>query len=94
MVHIERDHSPKGTDAVKLESAQIVFQAIWKFFHKNELGQDLAEYCLLTALIALVALGIFVHVAGGVDAIWGTANSTLATGNNTNGVGTAQSPGH
>jgi Flp pilus assembly pilin Flp len=44
-------------------------------------GQDLSEYCLLTALVALVALGIIIHVAGGFQAIWGSANTTLANGN-------------
>ncbi|SPE35489.1 hypothetical protein SBA3_2270016 [Candidatus Sulfopaludibacter sp. SbA3] len=43
----------------------------------QESGQDLAEYCLITALLALVALGIFWKVSGGMQAIWGTANSTL-----------------
>ncbi len=48
-------------------------------FLRRESGQDLAEYCLLTALLALIALGIIVHVSGGLQGIWGTANSTLAT---------------
>lgn len=47
----------------------------------EEGGQDLAEYCLLTALIALVAVGIFVQASGGVQAIWGTANTSLVAGN-------------
>ena len=65
-----------------------MLRAIWKFLVKRELGQDVAEYCLLTALVALVALGIFYHVAGGMDGIWGTANSTLAAGNTNNGAST------
>jgi Flp pilus assembly pilin Flp len=48
-------------------------------FLRRESGQDLAEYCLLTALLALIALGIILHVSGGLQGIWGTANSTLAT---------------
>jgi Flp pilus assembly pilin Flp len=44
-------------------------------------GQDLAEYCLLTALLALVAAGIFVQSSGGIQAIWGTANTSLIAGN-------------
>jgi Flp pilus assembly pilin Flp len=40
----------------------------------EERGQDLAEYCLLTALVALVALGIVIHFAGGFQAIWNSAN--------------------
>ena len=52
-----------------------------KALHSEDRGQDLAEYCLLTALVALVALGIFVHFSGGVRAIWGDANTSLTTGN-------------
>ena len=47
----------------------------------EDLGQDLAEYCLLTALVALIALGIFVHVSGGMQALWGGANTSLTQGN-------------
>lgn len=48
---------------------------------RDERGQGLAEYCLITALIALVALGIFWHVSGGLQGGWGTANTALASGN-------------
>jgi Flp pilus assembly pilin Flp len=50
------------------------------FFRKSELGQDLAEYCLLVAMIALIALGLVAHFSGGIQGIWNSANSTLATG--------------
>ena len=39
-------------------------------------GQDLAEYCLLTALVALVAAAIFLHVTGGLQNLWGSAGQT------------------
>jgi len=48
---------------------------------RDERGQGLAEYCLITALIALIALGIFWHVSGGLQGGWGTANTALASGN-------------
>jgi Flp pilus assembly pilin Flp len=47
---------------------------------RSELGQDLAEYCLITALIALAGLGIFVHLSGGIQSIWGTAGTALTAG--------------
>jgi Flp pilus assembly pilin Flp len=50
-------------------------------FFRDDCGQDLAEYCLLTALVALLALGIFWRMSGGIDDLWGTANTTLSTGN-------------
>jgi len=69
--------------------------SIWKSLRDSDLGQDLAEYCLITALVCLVVLGILWRVGGGIDGIWGTANSTLATGNSTSGAGGASaSPGH
>jgi Flp pilus assembly pilin Flp len=44
-------------------------------------GQDLAEYCLITALVALVAVGILIHLSGGMQALWSDANASLTTGN-------------
>jgi len=48
---------------------------------REEAGQDLAEYCLLTALVALIGLGIFVHISGGMQSLWGGANTSLTAGN-------------
>jgi Flp pilus assembly pilin Flp len=67
--------------------------------HSEDRGQDLAEYCLLTALVALVGMVIFVHLSGGVQALWGDANTSLTAGNAaisaTTGSSTATSaPGH
>lgn len=65
---------------------------IWKLLREiDEFGQDLAEYCLLTALLALVALGILYHMAGGMDGIWAGINSSIAGSS----VGsTARTPAH
>ena len=54
-------------------------RAFWEHFRKSECGQDLSEYCLITAFVALAALGIFIHLSGGVQNIWGSAGATLAT---------------
>ena len=63
--------------------------------HSEDRGQDLAEYCLLTALVALVGMAIFVHLSGGMQALWGDANTSLTAGNAaisaTSGSGTATS---
>jgi Flp pilus assembly pilin Flp len=45
----------------------------------EEVGQDLSEYCLLLALVILVAVGIFVKVSGGAQSLWTSANSTLTS---------------
>ena len=47
----------------------------------GERGQDLAEYCLLTALVALIAAGILIHLSGGMQALWSGANNSLVNGN-------------
>ncbi len=54
-----------------------VFRSLWK----DESGQDLADYCLLTALVALVAVGILIRVSGGVQNLWTVANANLTQGN-------------
>ncbi len=72
-------------------------RAFLRLFHHDETGQDLSEWCLITAVIALVALGIFIHLSGGMQSIWNTAGTTLATQNSSTpaggaGVATASSP--
>jgi Flp pilus assembly pilin Flp len=45
----------------------------------NEEGQDLIEYTLLLAFVALVAAGLFIQAGNVTAGIWGTANSLLTT---------------
>ena len=58
-------------------------RALWAFFVRDDRGHGLAEYCLVAAFIALVALGLYIHVSGGVQDLWSTANSALVSGNST-----------
>jgi Flp pilus assembly pilin Flp len=53
-----------------------VFRAISRFLRREE-GQDLSEYCLLTALVALIALGIFWRVSGGMASLWSNSNTSI-----------------
>jgi len=55
----------------------------WNRFFKEDQGQDLAEYCLITALVVLVAVGILWHISGGLQGIWGNANASIAATNAT-----------
>jgi Flp pilus assembly pilin Flp len=55
-------------------------------FRRGDDAQDLADYCMLTALIALIALGIFCHVSGGIQGMWSSTSSTLAAANATTGI--------
>src|SRR5581483_10649064 len=43
-------------------------------FGKEDRGQDVAEYCMITALIVLVAFAIFWHFSGGLQGMWTSAN--------------------
>ena len=56
-----------------------MFRAVVEFFRDRDEGQDLSEYCLLAALVALIALGIFIHVSGGIQNLWTAANSSLGS---------------
>jgi len=60
------------------------------FLRRSDQGQDLAEYCLMTAMIALIGLGIFYGLSGGVQDLWGTANSAIAAANTAAGSGGVQ----
>ncbi len=64
-----------------------MLRAIYRFLKHQDLGQDVAEYCLITGLIVLIASGIFWHVSGGIQGMWGTANTTLVAGNSNSGSG-------
>jgi Flp pilus assembly pilin Flp len=70
-----------------------MFRAMLRILRGGDHGQDLAEYCLLTALIALIGLGIFCYASGGIQAIWSNMGATLATGNTTTGAGGSTSGG-
>jgi Flp pilus assembly pilin Flp len=58
-----------------------LFSRLIGFLRRNDRGQDLAEYCLITAVVALIGLGLFINASGGLQNLWGAANSTIAAGN-------------
>jgi len=53
----------------------------FKNFWKEDQGQDLIEYTLLLAFVALVAAGLFIQAGTVTAGIWGTANSVLTSAN-------------
>jgi Flp pilus assembly pilin Flp len=61
-------------------------------FRRSERGQDLAEYCLMTAIIALIGLGLFYKLSGGVQGLWGTANSAIVVANSSAGAAQGSGP--
>jgi Flp pilus assembly pilin Flp len=47
-------------------------------FLKDENGQDLIEYTLLMAFVALASAAIFVSAGTSVSSIWGSASTQLS----------------
>jgi len=50
-------------------------------FLRDEQGQDLIEYTLLLAFVALASAALFIGAGGSVAGIWGVTNSQLAAAN-------------
>ena len=48
---------------------------------KDEEGQDLIEYTLLLAFVALASAALFLGAGGSISGIWTTSNSQLASAN-------------
>jgi Flp pilus assembly pilin Flp len=46
---------------------------------RDEQGQDLIEYTLLLAFVALASAALFISAGGSVSGIWSVANSRLST---------------
>jgi Flp pilus assembly pilin Flp len=47
-------------------------------FLREDSGQDLIEYTLLIAFVALASAAVFLGAGGSIQGIWGTANTQLA----------------
>jgi len=50
-------------------------------FWRAEEGQDLVEYTLLLAFVALASAALFIGAGGSVSGIWQTANTRLEAAN-------------
>jgi Flp pilus assembly pilin Flp len=50
-------------------------------FWKDESGQDLIEYTLLMAFVALASASLFISAGSSISGIWGTASNQLSTAN-------------
>ena len=50
-------------------------------FWKDEQGQDLIEYSLLMAFVALASAALFLGAGNSIKGIWSTTNSSLAQAN-------------
>ena len=50
-------------------------------FWTDEQGQDLIEYSLLMAFVALASAALFIGAGNSIKGIWSTTNSQLAVAN-------------
>jgi Flp pilus assembly pilin Flp len=50
-------------------------------FLREENGQDLIEYTLLLAFVALASAAVFIGAGGSISGIWTTASGQLSTAN-------------
>ena len=50
-------------------------------FWNDEQGQDLIEYTLLMAFVALASAALFLGAGNSVKGIWSTSNSQLSAAN-------------
>jgi len=50
-------------------------------FWNDEQGQDLIEYTLLMAFVALASAALFLGAGGSIKGIWSTTNNQLAQAN-------------
>jgi Flp pilus assembly pilin Flp len=62
---------PAGTNAMTL------LTNLWK----DERGQDVIEYALLTAFVALAAAAVFLGTGGSISGIWSQTATNLASAN-------------
>ena len=52
-----------------------ILQGLWK----EEEGQDMVEYALLLAFVALAAVTLLTTVKGSISSIWSNVNNTLSS---------------
>jgi Flp pilus assembly pilin Flp len=57
---------------------ELEMKSFFTKFWQEESGQDLIEYTLLMAFVALASAAIFIGAGGQVSTIWSSANQTLA----------------
>jgi Flp pilus assembly pilin Flp len=50
-------------------------------FLAEDQGQDLIEYTLLMAFVALASAALFIGAGGSIKGIWGATNTQLAAAN-------------
>jgi Flp pilus assembly pilin Flp len=55
-------------------------QLVYKFWNDAQ-GQDVIEYTLLMAFVAIASAALFIGAGGSISGIWTTSNSQLTAAN-------------
>ena len=66
---------------VQIHCKELIHSMYLKTFWQEEQGQDLIEYTLLLAFVALASAALFLGAGGSVKGIWTTSNSQLTAAN-------------
>jgi Flp pilus assembly pilin Flp len=69
---------PKGQGASIASSA--VMTIVWAF-GQDDRGQDLIEYTLMIAFVALASAILFIGAGSSISGIWGASNTQLTAAN-------------
>jgi Flp pilus assembly pilin Flp len=70
-----------GSFLVRLWPGRIHFMKQILHFLCDDQGQDLIEYTLLMAFVALASAALFIGAGGSISGIWSTSNSQLSAAN-------------
>lgn len=52
---------------------------IFRIFFSEDVGQDLVEYTLLIAFVALTSAALFIGTGSSISQIWSSANTVLGS---------------
>jgi Flp pilus assembly pilin Flp len=64
-----------------MKSGEMNKMATVRNFWNDDQGQDLIEYTLLMAFVALASAALFIGAGGSISGIWTTSNSQIAAAN-------------
>jgi Flp pilus assembly pilin Flp len=74
---IGRDRRVTKSTETTYPKEQITMAFLKNFWHEEQ-GQDLIEYTLLMAFVALASAALFLGAGGSIKGIWSVTNSQLA----------------
>jgi Flp pilus assembly pilin Flp len=64
-----------------LKEGEEYMMSFMQKFWQDESGQDLIEYTLLMAFVALASASIFLSAGNSIEGIWGAASTQLSGAN-------------